>query len=151
MEQEPPTSPRSPLAVYPSPPQSRAAEFYGFAAFTGTSVLFILYHLWALLPDEVIRYIGVGWYPSREWAILVPAYSVILILLTYFTYWALALAATPSFDELSTITDSHAHVPRPHEENPYLVQANPDALPEQYDLPLGLVNRVLYRKEAKEE
>lgn len=65
MDQESPTSPLSPLAAYPLPPPSRAAEFYGFAALTGTSILFILYHLWALLPDEVIKYIGIDWYPSR--------------------------------------------------------------------------------------
>ena len=41
---------------------------------------------------------------GREWALLVPAYSIILILLTYFTYWALAFSSTPAFNDLRTIT-----------------------------------------------
>ncbi|KAF8518417.1 PIG-P-domain-containing protein [Hysterangium stoloniferum] len=140
-----PTSPRSPITPYLRPHRSRAAEFYGFVALTGTSIAFILYHFWALLPDSVIRNLGVEWYPSREWALLIPAYSVVLILLTYFSYWALALSATPSFSDLRTITDSYAHVPAQGQPNPYLRQADPDALPELYDIPIGLVNRVLFR------
>ncbi|KAF8583272.1 PIG-P [Ramaria rubella] len=140
-------SPRSPLAAYPLPRKSRAPEFYGFAALTGTSLLFVLYHLWALLPDELIQSAGVDWYPSREWALLIPSYTVILILLTYFSYWALAISSTPTFGDLSTIIDSYAHVPLPDQPNPYLRQADPDSVPEMYDLPIGLVNQVLFRRD----
>lgn len=65
-DETPPTSPRTPLAAYPLLSRSRAPEFYGFAALSGTSVLFVLYHLWALLPDEWIVNAGVDWYPSRS-------------------------------------------------------------------------------------
>jgi hypothetical protein len=41
---------------------------------------------------------------ASEWAVLLPAWSVMLILFTYATYFALALARTPSFDEICTIT-----------------------------------------------
>lgn len=44
---------------------SRAPEFYGFVALTSTYLLFIIYLLWALLPDEYIVWLGVTWYPSR--------------------------------------------------------------------------------------
>lgn len=45
--------------------RSRAPEFYGFVAWSSTSVLFVIYVLWALLPDEYILWLGVKWYPSR--------------------------------------------------------------------------------------
>lgn len=64
-EQTPPTSPLTPLASYPLPRPSRAPEFYGFVALTGTALLFVLYHLWALTPDDLIQRAGVDWYPSR--------------------------------------------------------------------------------------
>lgn len=119
------------------------------------------------------------WYSgmSREWAILVPAWTVVLVLLTYFSYFALALARTPGFSDLSTITgwsfchtprsllmlvpfdlilstvDEHALIPVTETAedgrslvNPYLRFAAPDAVPEIYDLPIGLVNRVLYSR-----
>jgi len=154
MDELEPTSPRTPLAPYPPyrvQEMSRAPEIYGFVAYTSTSVLFILYVLWALLPDSWILATGIDWYPSREWANLLPAYSAILVLLTYFTYWALALFLTPSFESLSTITDSRAHIADIPASatgdgfsNPYLDATLPDAIPHMYDIPIGLVNRVLY-------
>ena len=40
----------------------------------------------------------------REWALLIPAYSIVLVMLTYYTYWALALYDTPALDDLKSIT-----------------------------------------------
>jgi hypothetical protein len=40
--------------------------------------------------------------------------------------------------------DSFAHIPLPEEPNPYLRQADPDAIPDIYDIPIGLVNQVLF-------
>lgn len=61
------TSPTSPVSPFPSPTEqrSKAPEFYGFVAWTSTYILFVLYILWALLPDEYIQWTGVTWYPSR--------------------------------------------------------------------------------------
>ncbi|KAJ8464077.1 hypothetical protein ONZ51_g9843 [Trametes cubensis] len=134
-----PTSPTSPLAPYPpilpTESRSRAPEFYGFVAWASTYLLFVLYLLWAFLPDEYILALGVSWYPNREWSLLIPAYGMTLVLLTYVAYFALALAGTPSFSDMSTITGAFA---------PYLAHARPDAIPEMYDIPLGLVNRVAF-------
>lgn len=67
---DPPTSPTAPLAPFPPLPpaeyRSRAPEFYGFVAWTCTYIIFVLYLLWALLPDEVILWLGVDWYPNRS-------------------------------------------------------------------------------------
>ena len=58
-----PTSPTSPLAPFPPPlpteSRSRAPEFYGFVAWVVTYLLFVLYFLWAILPDEWIVWLGV--------------------------------------------------------------------------------------------
>ncbi|TFK46826.1 PIG-P, partial [Heliocybe sulcata] len=127
------------------PPEyrSRAPEFYGFAVLTSTYILFCIYLLWGLLPDEYITWLGVSWYPNREWAVLLPAYSIVLVLLTYFTYFALAIAGTPAFSDPSTITDSKAHYPDANAPNPYF-PANPDGIPDMYDIPIGMANRALY-------
>ena len=64
------STPRSPTAPHRWPPEpferkSRAPEFYGFVAWTSTYLLFVLYILWSILPDEWIQWTGVMWYPSR--------------------------------------------------------------------------------------
>ncbi|KIJ14713.1 hypothetical protein PAXINDRAFT_78819 [Paxillus involutus ATCC 200175] len=148
MQRRDPTSPVAPLASFPSEPppehRSRAPEFYGFVAWTSTSVLFIVYVLWALLPDEYITWLGIQWYPSREWSLLLPAYSIVLVLLTYVVYFSLAIAHTPSFSDVSAIIDSKGHLPAPDASNPYLRHAGASTVPELYDIPIGIVNRVLY-------
>ncbi|KAK0480822.1 PIG-P-domain-containing protein [Armillaria novae-zelandiae] len=146
------TTPTSPLAPFPPlpPPElrSRAPEFYGFVAWTSTSLLFVVYLLWAVLPDEYIEWLGVTWYPSREWAVLLPAYSVVLFLLAYFVYFALAIYGAPSLSDTCTFTDSRSHyLPICEGREGYASFAHPDAVPELYDVPIGLVNRVLYRDE----
>jgi phosphatidylinositol glycan class P protein len=59
----------SPIVPFPPEPpdehRSRAPEFYGFVAWTSTSIAFVFYVSWALLPDEYIVWLGVEWYPSR--------------------------------------------------------------------------------------
>ncbi|KAI6043989.1 PIG-P, partial [Pisolithus marmoratus] len=132
--------PREPLRGH----RSRAPEFYGFVAWTSTSFLFVVYVLWALLPDEYIRRLGITWYPNREWAVLLPAYSIVIVLLTYFTYFSLALANTPAFSDSMAFIDGKAHFPALDGPNPYLRYKDPNVAPETYEIPIGVVNRVLY-------
>ncbi|TFK72475.1 PIG-P-domain-containing protein [Pluteus cervinus] len=143
-----PTSPASPVSAYPPIPspeyRSRAPEFYGFVAWTSTSLLFILYVLWALLPDEYIIWLGVHWYPNREWAILIPAWATALAMFTYTTYSSMAIAATPSFSEMNSVTDNKGSFPS-DSTSPYVLAAQPNAIPELYDIPIGLVNQVVHR------
>jgi len=49
----------------PEMEKSRVPEFYGFVVWASTSFLFILYILWALLPDSWIMAFGINWYPNR--------------------------------------------------------------------------------------
>jgi phosphatidylinositol glycan class P protein len=78
----------------------------------------------------------------------------------------MTIRSTPAFSDISTytgrlvsillkcrpflaevffyITDSRGQYPDACGPNPYLAYARPNAIPEAYDLPIGLVNRVLY-------
>ncbi len=108
----------------------------------------------------------------REWALLLPAYSIILCILTWWTYWALAITSTPSFSDLRTMSgtsahithngislrminlslDSHTRIPKSDAYglradpkaggNPYAARLAPNAIPELCDVPVGLINRL---------
>ncbi|KAF9449292.1 PIG-P-domain-containing protein [Macrolepiota fuliginosa MF-IS2] len=128
----------------------RVPEFYGFVAWASTSVLFFAYVSWALLPDKWIVALGVEWYPNREWSLLIPAWSIIVILLTYITYWSLALLGTPRFSDLSAITDTFVQLPPlNHSQEIYIASTDPTSIPQLYDMPIGMVNRVLYHRPAE--
>ena len=198
-----PTSPVSPLAPYPPLPptevRSRAAEFYGFVAWTSTYLLFCFFLLWALLPDEYIIWFGVSWYPSRyvvhdhhscttarsfpptrccDHVIVViragngpyccqptrsfsffsptsptsrwhsPARHVSPTLVRSQVRRACRVWATggsvSAHDSWECATDPKAHLPDPRCPSPYVAAADADAIPAMYDVPIGLVNRVMY-------
>jgi phosphatidylinositol glycan class P protein len=96
----------------------------------------------------------------------------VTVLLTYFMYFSMAIRGTPDFSELRTftgkspfpihvhslfflinrfLTDARAQYPDATNPNPYLAYARPDSIPEAYDIPIGLVNRVLYDPIARTE
>ncbi|KDN53217.1 CIA30-domain-containing protein [Tilletiaria anomala UBC 951] len=131
------------------PVDRTSGEYYGFALFIFATVMWALWCLWALLPDSALKWLGVEWYPNREWAYLIPAWSLMTVLLTYIGFMALNIYNTPSHEDLRTVTDSHANVlPQPgalagmrisetgQEQGPLAAGI--------YDLPLGMVSRALY-------
>ncbi|KAF8348351.1 PIG-P [Amanita rubescens] len=130
--------------------RSRAPEFHGFVAWTSTALLFVLYLIWALLPDEYIIWLGIRWYPNREWAVLFPSWTVALFTFTYFAYSMLAIARTPSFNDTNSISDRHSRSQTPklstNQYDPFLAAAMPGSAPETYDMPIGMINRILYGK-----
>ncbi|RSH90170.1 hypothetical protein EHS25_001504 [Saitozyma podzolica] len=150
-----PLSPLTPISPWPPVPSSTAAEtselpsakeIYGFLGVLLTYFSFGLYLSWAILPSGWIDRIGWTWYPSREWALIVPCYLMLIVLLTYWSYSALVALRTPPFDSPQLITDIHANIPsRRAESDPYYWKfADRHAIPEAVDLPIDLVNRVLY-------
>ena len=46
--------------------------------------------------------------------------------------------------QLDAPPDSKAHLPDTDDPNAYYVHARPDSIPVMYDIPIGLVNRVMY-------
>lgn len=140
---EEPTSPTAPLAAFPPQPEeyrSRAPEFYGFVSWSSTYLLFFFFILWGFLPDEWIVWSGVTWYPNREWALLLPAWSLVLVWLTYLAYFSLALFGTPALSDISTITDSKGRVLDPATFD----FSDEGAATEMYDIPITSVNHALY-------
>lgn len=100
----------------------------------------------------------------REWALIIPCWLMLVVLLTYFSYAGLTLFLTPGLSSINLITgkcllciapwdvfsDSGADdysSPRTlaMAPNPYYWKfVDPQAVPEAIDLPLDVVNAVLY-------
>ncbi|KAL7415401.1 PIG-P-domain-containing protein [Mrakia frigida] len=156
-----PLSPTSPISPWPpeTEPASHpnAKEAYGFLVAVGTSAAGIIFLVWALVPGRILESWGVEWYPNREWAILIPAHSMVVVLLAYFVYLTLMIYNTPSLNSLSLVTDERAHrlPPRrtPSDPSPIFAYARPDAVPEAWDVPLGMACAMIYgrRKRPKGE
>lgn len=95
-------------------------ESQGFVLYIGSLVAYVMYLVWAFLPQRWLVAIGIEWYPSRfvppsvfstrgscitdfvrfglirDWALLVPAWIVMLVAFVYISYFLLTMYSTPS-------------------------------------------------------
>jgi phosphatidylinositol glycan class P protein len=95
----------------------------------------------------------------------VPSWTIVGVILTYVSYSALAIRSTPAFNDMKSITGSvsfflgfamflklalpDSRVALPSQEdaasNPYFISSMGGSIPELYDIPIGVVNSILYR------
>lgn len=115
------------------------AEYKGFFIYVLAAALLTVYIAWVLIPDRYLVAIGITYYPDKYWARAMPMYLLMAMLYTYvFTALYNTEILTFRLDDIRLFTDEHAVYP----ENPqdYIFQA-PSGV---WDLPVGLVNEVLY-------
>uniref|UniRef100_A0A2C9L3F2 PIG-P domain-containing protein n=1 Tax=Biomphalaria glabrata TaxID=6526 RepID=A0A2C9L3F2_BIOGL len=96
-----------------------------------------LYIVWAYVPDEWLHSIGLTYWPQKYWAIALPVYLCMIIVLSYIAYTGLILINTASLTDLNTITDNHSH----YED---LTVMHPDSIPLLRDMDISVVNHLLY-------
>ncbi|GAA5992119.1 hypothetical protein JCM5350_007018 [Sporobolomyces pararoseus] len=154
--------PRNPTDPAPT------VESQGFLLYISSLLLYVLYLFWSFLPDRYLEKAGIEWYPSREWALLIPSWITMTILYIYLGYIFLNMSNTVSLEEtLASLNDPKAFVRPPLAPSSLLESSNlttsedtdtpsisrlyldsillpPEAIPPLYDLPLDVVNRVLY-------
>lgn len=88
------------------------SETYGFSLYIFASVLWVLWVLWAVCPDSVLMRLGIAWFPRRDWAYLLIAWSLVLVLMTYIGFGALNMYHTPPLDSLDCMTGTSRISPR---------------------------------------
>ncbi|KIS70125.1 uncharacterized protein UMAG_05197 [Mycosarcoma maydis] len=142
------STPVTETAPTPSSPRSCAAEYYGFALFIFSTLLWVIWIAWALTPDTVLHSIGIGWYPNREWAFLLPAWSLFAVLAVYAVFIGLNAKSTPELREIVNVTDSAQNVlPISMSDDKHLFEdqhALAKSLHDIYDLPPTYVSRQMH-------
>ncbi|GAA5989472.1 hypothetical protein JCM10908_000489 [Rhodotorula pacifica] len=135
-------------------------ESQGFVLYIGSLVAYGVYLVWAFWPEKWLVAIGIEWYPSRDWALLVPAWVVMLVAFVYISYFLLTMYSTPSLSLPEPYDDPKAYIPPParppfgatpkdrsaRAPTPlwaHAVLLPEEAIPPLYDLPVEVVERVL--------
>lgn len=118
------------------------AEYRGFFIYVFSTVLLTVFVGWSLIPDNILQYLGINYYPDKYWTHAIPAWLLMLMLYTYF-YVALYNTEVLTFpiDDVRLFTDEHSVFPKNPEE---WVWKAPSGV---WDMPIGLVNEVLYLDE----
>ncbi|XP_020550559.1 phosphatidylinositol N-acetylglucosaminyltransferase subunit P, partial [Sesamum indicum] len=74
----------------------------------GVSVVFII---WAYVPDRWLHSIGIYYYPSRYWALAVPTFFSVTVVLAIGFYIGVNFMATPPPTSLNSMFDEFSREP----------------------------------------
>ncbi|KAJ1507731.1 hypothetical protein HMI54_003865 [Coelomomyces lativittatus] len=110
---------------------SYSLEYYGFVMYLLSACSLVIYLCWAILPDSVFHAIGIYYYPDRWWALALPSWTILCFISVIVINTSYMLYKTPSPDSIETITDEFSKI-------------GVCGKGELADLPLGLVNSILY-------
>ncbi|XP_044470526.1 phosphatidylinositol N-acetylglucosaminyltransferase subunit P-like [Mangifera indica] len=89
----------------------KTSEVYGFVGSITTVVTTVLFLVWAYVPQRWLHAIGISYYPSRYWALAVPAYAMVTVVLALSFYIGLNFMSTPSSTSLNTMFDEFSREP----------------------------------------
>ncbi|KMT03201.1 hypothetical protein BVRB_8g197500 [Beta vulgaris subsp. vulgaris] len=90
----------------------KPAEVYGFVGSITIIVATAIFFIWAYVPERWLHSVGISYYPSRYWAVAVPTYCMVIIVLGLAFYIGLNFMATPSPTSLHVIFDEHSREPQ---------------------------------------
>ncbi|KAK2974247.1 hypothetical protein RJ640_016733, partial [Escallonia rubra] len=70
-----------------------------------------MFLVWAYFPDHWLHSIGIFYYPSRYWALAVPACTMVTVVMAVVFYIGLNFMATPPPTSFNTIFDEFTREP----------------------------------------
>ncbi|CUM52399.1 unnamed protein product [Debaryomyces fabryi] len=133
------------------------AEYKGFFIYVISATFLTIWVCWTLIPDPVLRSMSIYYYPDKYWALAIPAYTLMLMV---YVYVALALynteVLTLPLDDVRNFVDEHSvlvgsseadEIAKANKAIEYLWKS-PSGV---WDLPVTLVNEVLYGEEEEVE
>eukprot|EP01054_Gregarina_sp_Poly1_P006695 Gregarina_sp_Poly_1__6694@NODE_35_length_18769_cov_73_980644_g30_i0_p14_GENE_NODE_35_length_18769_cov_73_980644_g30_i0NODE_35_length_18769_cov_73_980644_g30_i0_p14_ORF_typecomplete_len148_score8_35PIGP/PF08510_12/2_8e24DUF3302/PF11742_8/0_0014DUF3302/PF11742_8/6_2e03DUF3302/PF11742_8/1_3e04DPM2/PF07297_12/0_005MBOAT/PF03062_19/0_026CCSMST1/PF15013_6/0_053CCSMST1/PF15013_6/6_6e03_NODE_35_length_18769_cov_73_980644_g30_i040434486 len=121
--------------------QETSIEVYGFVSFLLSHVVFVIYLIWALIPDDVLQNYGITHYPTKYWAVAIPAWAWVLFP-NYFcsSFAVIAFSKIPEPSSPMNFQDSHS-IRHP------VMDSVKGALPPLSDIPLAVAQQLLHSPE----
>ncbi|KAF5727700.1 hypothetical protein HS088_TW22G01397 [Tripterygium wilfordii] len=89
----------------------KPSEVYGFVGSITTVVATAIFLVWAYVPEPWLHSVGIFYYPNRYWALAVPTYAMVTVVLALVFYIGLNFMSSPPPTSLNTIFDDFSREP----------------------------------------
>lgn len=93
-------------------------ELYGFFSWNLSTVCFIIYMIWAFVPENVLNDFGIYQVPDRYYAIALPLWLCATVLFALQLYVSVCMWSTPNIESYETLQDKHTILKNPTYQHP---------------------------------
>jgi phosphatidylinositol glycan class P protein len=90
-----------------------SVELYGFFSWNLSAVVFILYMIWAFVPDSILNDFGIYYIPHKYYAIALPLWIAVTVFSLLFLYVTICMYSTPDIESYATLQDKHTILKNP--------------------------------------
>lgn len=119
----------------------KPSEVCGFVGSISTVVATAIFLIWGYAPDRWLHTIGIFYYPSRYWALAVPTYAMVTVILAIGFYIGLNFMATPPPTSLNTMFDEYSREPLRSEPS---VKGNQQPIKALSDIGIDQINDLMF-------
>ncbi|XP_072963220.1 phosphatidylinositol N-acetylglucosaminyltransferase subunit P-like [Typha angustifolia] len=86
----------------------KPSEVYGFVGSITTVIATVIYLVWAYTPEPWLHSLGITYYPSKYWALAIPSFFMVSVVLAMIFYLGLNFMVTPPPNSFNTIFDEYS-------------------------------------------